>query len=63
MKEGGAGTGDVQIETSLEHGMPHFLQLVIRPRRANVGRLLKAKLNKTPSFRSSQPSKISDISK
>ena len=33
-------TCDVQIETSLEHGITHFLQLVIKQQRENVGTLL-----------------------
>ena len=33
-------TCDVQIETSLEHGITHFLQLVTRLHRENVGTLL-----------------------
>lgn len=36
----GNATGDVQIETSTEHGISSILQLVIRPQRENVGTLL-----------------------
>lgn len=33
-------TSDVQIETSFKHGISSILQLVIRPRRDDVGTLL-----------------------
>jgi hypothetical protein len=34
-------TSDVQIETSSKHGITHFLQLVIKHQRENVGTLLE----------------------
>jgi hypothetical protein len=43
-------TSDVQIETSLEHGISSILQFVIRPQRENVGTLLIANVFFKPDY-------------